>query len=165
MFVDIPPIFFSCPADHVPDWQPRILMGMVEARSVNVKNTHTHERERRQLLIFIIVSSASRKTRRLCEIAVSCIMHYAEDQSPGTGGEEQDWGGRRRGEEVEKTPKESRTPCGNGGRHGRKEKKTTDKRVLVQSTHSTHTGGLGLYHSGLEREHHLRLVVEIEIDR
>ena len=25
--------------DHVPDWQPRILLGMVEARSVNVKNT------------------------------------------------------------------------------------------------------------------------------
>ena len=27
--------------DHVPDWQPRILLGMVEARSVNVKNTTT----------------------------------------------------------------------------------------------------------------------------
>ena len=25
--------------DHVPDWQPRILLGMVEVRSVNVKNT------------------------------------------------------------------------------------------------------------------------------
>ena len=33
--VDVPPIFF-CPADHVPDWQPRVLLGMVEARSVNV---------------------------------------------------------------------------------------------------------------------------------
>ena len=33
-FVDIPLIFF-CPADHVPDWQPRIYLGMVEARSVN----------------------------------------------------------------------------------------------------------------------------------
>ena len=38
--VDIPLIFF-CPADHVPDWQPRILQGMVEARSVNVKKTTT----------------------------------------------------------------------------------------------------------------------------
>ena len=28
--------------DHVPDWQPRILLGMVEARSVNVKNTTTY---------------------------------------------------------------------------------------------------------------------------
>ena len=28
---------FSCPADHAPEWQPRILPGMVEARSVNVK--------------------------------------------------------------------------------------------------------------------------------
>ena len=26
----------------VPDWQPRLLLGMVEARSVNVKHTHTH---------------------------------------------------------------------------------------------------------------------------
>ena len=37
--VDVPLIPF-CPADHVPDWQPRIiLLGMVEARSVNVKKT------------------------------------------------------------------------------------------------------------------------------
>ena len=36
--VDVPPMFF-CPADHVSDWQPRILLGMVEARSVNVKKT------------------------------------------------------------------------------------------------------------------------------
>ena len=38
--VDVPPISF-CPADHVPDWRPRILLGMVEARSVNVKKTTT----------------------------------------------------------------------------------------------------------------------------
>ena len=40
--VDVPLIFF-CPADHVvPDWQPRIiLLGMVEARSVNVKKITT----------------------------------------------------------------------------------------------------------------------------
>ena len=36
--VDVPLIFF-CPADHVPDWQPRVLLCMVEARSVNVKKT------------------------------------------------------------------------------------------------------------------------------
>ena len=34
--VDVPLISF-CPADHVPDWQPRIVLGMVEARSVNLK--------------------------------------------------------------------------------------------------------------------------------
>ena len=39
--VDVPLIFFCPPADHVPDWQPRILLGMVEARSVNVKKTTT----------------------------------------------------------------------------------------------------------------------------
>ena len=38
--VDVPLIFF-CPADHVPDWQPRVVLGMVEARSVNVKKTTT----------------------------------------------------------------------------------------------------------------------------
>ena len=38
--VDVPLIFF-CPEDHVPDWQPRVLLGMVEARSVNVKKTTT----------------------------------------------------------------------------------------------------------------------------
>ena len=39
--VDVPLISF-CPADHVPDWQTRILLGMVEARSViNVKKTTT----------------------------------------------------------------------------------------------------------------------------
>ena len=38
--VDIPLTSF-CPADHVPDWQPRIVLGMVEARSVNVKKTTT----------------------------------------------------------------------------------------------------------------------------
>ena len=38
--VDVPLISF-CPADHVPDWQPRIILGMVEARSVNAKKTTT----------------------------------------------------------------------------------------------------------------------------
>ena len=48
--VDVPLIFF-CPADHVPDWQPRVLLGMVEARSVNVKKTTT------------VQSSAGHKTK------------------------------------------------------------------------------------------------------
>ena len=38
--VDVPLILFY-PADHVPDWQPRILLCMVEARLVNVKKTTT----------------------------------------------------------------------------------------------------------------------------
>ena len=33
----------SDPADHVPDWHPRILLDLVEARSVNVQNAHTHK--------------------------------------------------------------------------------------------------------------------------
>ena len=43
------PLIFSCPADHVPDRQPRILQGLVEARSVNVTNTHTHTMCRRAI--------------------------------------------------------------------------------------------------------------------
>ena len=39
--VDVPLISF-CSTDHVPDWQPRIVLGTVEARSVNVKKTTTH---------------------------------------------------------------------------------------------------------------------------
>ena len=31
------PLIFFCPADYVPDWQPRILLGMVEARSVTTR--------------------------------------------------------------------------------------------------------------------------------
>ena len=41
-----------CPADHVADWQPRILLGTVEARSVNVKKTTT----------FIIAHSPKKET-------------------------------------------------------------------------------------------------------
>ena len=45
-FVDVP-LFFFCPADDVPDWQPRTLLGMVKARSVNnVKKTTTGESAR-----------------------------------------------------------------------------------------------------------------------
>ena len=41
-FVDVS-LIFSCQADHVPDRQPRILLGTVEAQSVNnVKSTQTH---------------------------------------------------------------------------------------------------------------------------
>ena len=48
--VDVPLIFF-CPADHVPDWHPRILLGMVEARSVNVKKTTTKQHSRHVYLL------------------------------------------------------------------------------------------------------------------
>ena len=34
-------LIFFCPADHVPDWRPSVLLGMVEARSVDVKKTTT----------------------------------------------------------------------------------------------------------------------------
>ena len=46
--MDVPLIFF-CPADNVPDWQPRVLLGMVEARSVNVKKTTTTTNEESEM--------------------------------------------------------------------------------------------------------------------
>ena len=56
--VDVPLIFFY-PADHVPDWQARVLLGMVEARSVNVKKTTTTTVwiNRVKLSILLVVSS------------------------------------------------------------------------------------------------------------
>ena len=41
--VDVP-LIFICPADHVPDWQPRVLLGMVEARSVKAVVKFEHPR-------------------------------------------------------------------------------------------------------------------------
>ena len=46
-------LIFFCPADHVPDWQPRILLGMVEARSIDVKKTTTTATRSRSVLIFL----------------------------------------------------------------------------------------------------------------
>ena len=53
--VDVPLIFF-CPADHVPDWQPRVLLGMVEARSVNVKKTTTTRTTRQPMVGFYLLT-------------------------------------------------------------------------------------------------------------
>ena len=41
------PLMLSCPADHVPDWQPGTLLCIAEARSVNVKNANTHTHRKR----------------------------------------------------------------------------------------------------------------------
>ena len=49
-FVGVP-LIFSCPTDHVPEWLPRILLGTVEARSVNVKNTTTEDLDTFRVLL------------------------------------------------------------------------------------------------------------------
>ena len=54
--VDVPLIFF-CPADHVPDWQPRVLLGMVEARSVNVKKTTTRSKHCAISALYTVVNT------------------------------------------------------------------------------------------------------------
>ena len=41
------PLNFSCPVDHITDRQLRILLGTVEAQSVNVKNTTTQSTDQR----------------------------------------------------------------------------------------------------------------------
>ena len=60
--VDVPLICF-CPADHVPDWQPRVLLGMVEARSVNVKKTTTKQQQH--------------GSRRLIAAANAAVLYYS----------------------------------------------------------------------------------------
>ena len=66
--VDVPLIFF-CPADHVPDWQPRVLLGMVEARSVNVKKTTTTTVPSRiSLLISILQAKSSACLRDFSQV-------------------------------------------------------------------------------------------------
>ena len=53
-FVDVP-LIFSRPAGHVPDWKPRIFLGMNKVRSVNVKNTTT-------TTIFSVLAANPKKT-------------------------------------------------------------------------------------------------------
>ena len=69
--VDVPLIFF-CPADHVPDWQPRVLLGMVEARSVNVKKTTTTTTTR--LLTSVYVCTSFFTTKKI--FARLLLYHY-----------------------------------------------------------------------------------------
>ena len=71
-FVDLPLIFFW-PADHVPDWQPRILLGMVEARSVNVKKTITTTVYTSPLSVLADASVA--RTYILCTVVQYCCLH------------------------------------------------------------------------------------------
>ena len=81
------------------------VLGMVEARSVDVKNRHTYAHTR--------------------------PSHRTEDQSPGTGGEGQGRGGRRRGEEAQENPDEE-TIDANINIIRVEGEKSLDRRVLVQ---------------------------------
>ena len=74
--VDVPLIFF-CPADHVPDWQPRVLLGMVEARSVNVKKTTT------TTTCPLHTKSGSGKERRILESFNDSRGRGYDDSVPG----------------------------------------------------------------------------------
>ena len=90
--VDVPLIFF-CPADHVPDWQPRVLLGMVEARSVNVKKTTTTTSSDRpkSVSLFLIVQQQAMTNNKYNSIKV-CLRQrsqLAEDQTNKTKQEEQ----------------------------------------------------------------------------
>ena len=69
-FADVPLIFF-CPADQVPDWQPRILLGMVEAGLVNMKKTRTTTTAIRSLNHITIRISFLNVA--LATISLSCI--------------------------------------------------------------------------------------------
>ena len=70
--VDVPLIFF-CPADHVPDWQPRVLLGMVEARSVNVKKTTTTTVALEKIKLFI---SQMLRVLNITAIPINILLLY-----------------------------------------------------------------------------------------
>ena len=42
LFVNVP-LIFSCPVDHVLDWQPRLLLCSIEAQSITAMNTNTRK--------------------------------------------------------------------------------------------------------------------------
>ena len=71
--VDVPLIFF-CPADHVPDWQPRVLLGMVEARSVNVKKTTTTVELVRYVIYLVRVYTCTAPSALLRNMASTKII-------------------------------------------------------------------------------------------
>ena len=82
--VDVPLIFF-CPADHVSDWQPRILLGMVEARSVNVKKTTTTTGQRgtiaksmheEHLCVVALTSNGARNPVLFACLLPPCVIAY-----------------------------------------------------------------------------------------
>ena len=81
------PLIFSCPADHVPDWQPRILLGVVEARSVNAKNTRIHAHTNTHTHAH---TGAGTETRAVAEMRTGTRM----ETETGTGT------GSRRAEEM-----------------------------------------------------------------
>ena len=49
----------------LPDWQPRILLGMVEARSVNVKNTHSHTHRSSLISKYLVANPARGQLNRI----------------------------------------------------------------------------------------------------
>ena len=59
------PLIFFCPADHVPDWQPRVLLGMVEARSVNVKKTTKQQCSTPSHMVVVIYITKAISTKPL----------------------------------------------------------------------------------------------------
>ena len=91
-FVD--PLIFSCPPDHVTHWQQqRILLGMVEARSVSVKNYHTLTRIANRsddeessivyLIVFILLIHSSRTSWSV--VVISFIMYTRLVDAPAGG--------------------------------------------------------------------------------
>ena len=75
VLIDVP-LIFSFPTDHVSEWQPRILLGMVEARSVNVKNTTTRcvqfffNQWSMALLLYIIINLFNNVLQWFCFVFV-----------------------------------------------------------------------------------------------
>ena len=81
------PLTSFCPADHVPDWQPRKLLGMVEARSVNVKKTTTTTTKYEGLFCTenVILSCVPSAVRICCLYRkLFCFYKYAHTNTAAT---------------------------------------------------------------------------------
>ena len=80
---DVPLISF-CPADDVPDWQPRIILGMVEARSVNVKKTTTRNTKIGQVSTVRSPATKSPLLLMTNQNTTSPALHH-QNQPPDSG--------------------------------------------------------------------------------
>ena len=82
--VDVPLIFF-CPADHVPDWQPRILLGMA-LKKTGCQSVEATIRQRRLLFAGAMARQpAGRLPKRLMD------GKLVGGEDPGKGRPEQNW--------------------------------------------------------------------------
>ena len=93
------------------------MTGLCRAVMCNLMNTHTHTQ----------AIAAARS-----DDAPSRPSYHAEDQIAGMGGEGQDWGGRKRGEEAQQNPRGVVDVMWETGETWAERGRSVDKKVLVK---------------------------------